>query len=182
MPTMSSSRVNPVETPCTAFAASARVSPCSAACASDSRWISRIPAFCLTLMPSGSGTSRVPFGPCTFNWSPICIFTVEGTGIGFFPTLDMSSSNLFQLLPGSLPDAAKNLAANAFFARCPARHHTPRRSQDADTKPTLNARYIRLADIRSATGARHALDAGHYRRIVGRVLQVDLDDLLDAFF
>ncbi len=36
-------RVNPVDTPCTAFAASARVSPCSAACSSPSRSIFELP-------------------------------------------------------------------------------------------------------------------------------------------
>src|SRR5579863_6087126 len=167
---MSSSLVKPVETPCTAFAASARVSPCSAACSSESRSISSIPAFCSTLIPSGIGTSSVPLGPCTFSWSPIWIFTPEGTGIGFFPTLDICL----------LPNLAQNFPADAFLARRPARHHAPRRGQDADSEAALHPRYVCLADVRPATGARHALDSGHDRRIVRRILQVDPDDLFQA--
>src|SRR5579863_8098186 len=171
---MTSSRVKPVETPWTAFAASARVSPCSAACSSESRTISSTPALCLMLMPSGIGTSSVPFGPCTFNWSPICIFTVEGSGIGFFPTLDMS------LFRTSLPHPAQKLAADAFFARRPARHHAAGSGENTDPESTLHTRYIGLADVRPAAGARHALDTGHHGRIVGRVFQVDADDFSHA--
>src|SRR5580692_2691128 len=126
-------------------------------------------------MPSGIGTSNVPLGPCTFNWSPICIFTVAGTGIGFFPTLDICR------LPGSLPNPAQNLAADAFLARCAACHHTSRRGQDADAEAALHPRNICLANIGPATGARYALDPGDNRRIVRRIFQVDADDLLQAF-
>ena len=121
------------------------------------------------VIPSGIGTSSVPLGPCTFNCSPIWIFTPEGSGIGFFPTLDM--------IVLSFTKPCKNLAADAFLARRPARHHAPRRGQDADAEPALHPRNIGLADIRAAAGARNALDSGHDRRIVGRVFQVDLDDL-----
>src|SRR5580704_12689435 len=153
MPTISSSRVNPVETPCTALAASARVRPCSAACSSESRVTSSTAPVCLKPTPSGIGTSRVPFGPWTLSCVPIWIFTPEGTGIGFLPTLDIVR----------LPNPAQNLAADAFLVRPTPRHHAARRSQDADAKPALHARDIGLADIRPAAGPRHALDFGDDR-------------------
>src|ERR1039458_8151102 len=63
MPTMSSSRVKPVETPCTALAARARVSPCSALYLSLSRTTSRRPSACLKCTPPGIGTVKAPLGP-----------------------------------------------------------------------------------------------------------------------
>src|SRR5580658_988377 len=89
MPTISSSRVNPVETPCTALAASARVNPCSAAWSSEARNNSSLPSFCSILMPSGMGTVSDPLGPVTCSFSPICTLTPLGSGIGFLPILDI---------------------------------------------------------------------------------------------
>src|ERR1022692_4314575 len=109
-------------------------------------------------MPSGIGTSRVPLGPCTFNPSPDCIFptsilTPEGNGIGFFPTLDIVLSQMMDMRlsaaslphpnqrgwqPHPLPNPAQDFPADAFLARCPARHHAPRRGQDTDSEAALH--------------------------------------------
>src|ERR1700738_3105265 len=39
--------------------------------------------------PCGIGTVSLPLGPSTSNRSPIVTFTPLGSGIGFFPTLDI---------------------------------------------------------------------------------------------
>src|ERR1700722_7092797 len=128
------------------------------------------------LMPSGIGTSSVPLGPCTLKLSPIWILTAGGRGISFFPTLDMSLS----LYP--LPNAAEDFAAHAFFARGFAGHDAAGSGQDADSEASLDAGNICLANIIPAAGARDALDTGYHGRIVGSVLQIDLNDFLHAFF
>src|SRR5262245_41649710 len=43
-------------------------------------------------MPGGTGTVCLPLGPSTSSSGPTVIFTPFGSGIGFFPTLDI---NLF---------------------------------------------------------------------------------------
>src|SRR5580700_5940937 len=105
--------------------------------------ISRFPPFCSTRIPAGTGTVSVPLGPCTFSCSPIETFTPEGTGIGFFPTLDMSYRTLICL--ALLPNPAQNFAADALLARRPARHHTLRRGQNADAKTALHLRNLIFA-------------------------------------
>ncbi len=40
-------------------------------------------------IPCGIGTVSFPFGPSTCNSSPTAILTPFGSGIGFFPTLDI---------------------------------------------------------------------------------------------
>src|ERR1700690_3528978 len=137
MPTISSSRVKPVETPLTALAASARVSPWSAAWESFSRISSSEPPSCLAVIPAGTGTRSLPFGPSTCSSAPIFTVTPFGSGIGFLPTLDMSE----------LPNLAEQLSADAFLARVFSRHHPAWRSQDVDAQPALHARNVVLAHV-----------------------------------
>src|SRR5438093_1370606 len=91
MPTISSSRVQPLATPSTALLTSARASPCTADCESFSRIATRCPSCCSMRMPRGNCVSSLPFGPCTATVLP-SIFTVTplGSAIGFLPILDIS--------------------------------------------------------------------------------------------
>src|SRR5206468_3723679 len=91
MPTISSSRVQPLVTPSTALLTSARASPCTADCESFSRIATRCPSCCSMRMPRGNCVSSLPFGPCTATVLP-SIFTVTplGSAIGFLPILDIS--------------------------------------------------------------------------------------------
>src|SRR4051794_27841821 len=128
MPTMSSSRVNPAETPVTAFAASARVKPWAAAYESLSLRILSVPLFCSARTPCGIGTLSLPFGPSTRSSSPTVIFTPEGTGKAFLPILDIAVN-----LRGRLPDLADQFTAHILLARDPARHKAARRRQHVDS-------------------------------------------------
>src|SRR5581483_299213 len=174
MPTISSSRVKPVETPCTALAARARVKPWRAAWSSEARLISSLPSACWTLMPSGSGTLSLPFGPVTSSCAPTWIFTPFGSGIGFFPIRDIDQ-NL-------LPHATENLAAHVFLVGVAAGHHTARRGQNINSETSQHARDLGLADIDTAARPRDALDGGDDGRIVVAVLEINLDGLLGALF
>src|SRR3984893_5381589 len=167
MPTMSSSRVKPPETPCTALAASARVKPCSAAWSSEARFNSSLPSACSMVIPGGIGTVSLPFGPVTSSCSPICIFTPLGSGIGFFPILDIIS-----------PNPAENLAAHVHFVSVAPGHHAARRRQDVDTHAAQHAWNVGLADIHPAARPRDTLDGRDHRRIIVGVFQIDLDRLL----
>src|SRR5579872_5614012 len=173
MPTISSSRVKPVETPWTALAASARVRPCRAACSSEARLISSLPSACWTLMPSGMGTVSLPLGPVTSSCAPTWIFTPLGSGIGFFPIRDIDQ-NL-------LPDATENLAAHVFLVGVAAGHDTARRGQNVDAEAAEHARDLGLPDVHAATGPRNALDRGDHRRVIGAVLEINLDGLFRPF-
>ena len=102
MPTISSSRVQPLVTPSTALLTSARASPCTAACESFSRIATMFPSFCSTLMPAGSGVSSLPFGPCTATVLPSTLtVTPLGIAIGFFPIRRHKTSSFLALAVGS---------------------------------------------------------------------------------
>src|SRR5215831_15268945 len=180
MPTMSSSRVKPPLTPCTALAASARVRPCSAACSSLSRFTSSLPCPCSIEMPAGIGTLRVPFGPVTWSCSPIVTFTPLGSGIGLLPILDIVRSQPFSAR--GLPDPAENLSAEMLLMRVAPGHHAAGRGQDVDSETAQYARNIAHSHVHPAAGARDALDRRDHRRVAVTVLQVDLNGFLCALF
>src|ERR1035441_2776077 len=171
---MSNSRVKPVETPWTALAARARVSPCSAACWSEARLTSSLPVDCSKVMPSGIGTRSLPLGPVTSNCAPTLILTPLGSGIGFLPILDIAQT--------SLPDTAEDFPADVFLVRVAPGHDAARSGQDVDSHASEHARDIGLADVHAAPRPRHALDLGAHRRVAGTVLKVNLDGLLRALF
>src|SRR5581483_2143736 len=164
MPTISSSRVQPRVTPSTALLTRARARPCTAACESFSRTATRCPSCCSTRVPRGSGVSSLPFGPCTATVLP-SNFTVTplGSGIGFFPILDIVSTRRSQLcsLAGSqcpvankrfLPDFAQEFTTQAFFAGLPSGHHTARGGENIDSQPAENARDLGAAHIDATPG------------------------------
>src|ERR1700761_7169628 len=92
MPTMSSSFFQPAVTPCTALNTSARVSPCTAAYLSLSRFTCSVPSLVSSLMPSATSAETLPLGPSTRTVLPSTLyFTPLGSAIGFFPIRDIDS-------------------------------------------------------------------------------------------
>jgi len=63
-----------------------------------------------------------------------------------------------------------------------AGHDAPGGGQDVDPESALDTRDVALADVDAAARARNALDLGDDGRVIGAVLQVDLDDLFHALF
>src|SRR5438270_520790 len=194
MPTISSSRVQPLVTPSTALLTSARASPCSAAWSSDSRTACRCPSFCSSLMPSGSGCSSFPFGPWMRTTLPMTsIFTPCGTGIGFFPIRDIVLSFLSSLhspesggflgySSDSLVDLAEDFAAHAFAASLAAGHDALRGGEDVDPQSAEDARDLVAANVHAAARARDARQLRHGRFVVRAVLQIHADDLAAFLF
>src|SRR3984957_15630543 len=93
MPTISSSLVHPVVTPCTALFTSALVSPCSAALSSLARSRCRVPSRVFKVMPSAISAETLPLGPSTKTVLPSTLyFPPGGSGIGFFPMRDIAQN------------------------------------------------------------------------------------------
>src|ERR1039458_1282917 len=92
MPTISSSRVQPLVTPCTALKTSARVKPCTAACLSISRFTCNSAPTVSSEMPSAISAETLPLGPSTRTVLPSTLYlTPAGSEIGFFPIRDIVS-------------------------------------------------------------------------------------------
>src|SRR5580704_10895498 len=194
MPTISSSRTQPLVTPSTALFTSARARPCTADCESFSRMATMFPSFCSTVMPDGNAVSSLPFGPCTATVLPsILTVTPLGIGIGFFPIRDIidqlsAISSQFQSAPlkadgrqlkaAFLVNLAQQLAAYTCFARLAARHHAARRGEDVDTHASQHARNLAAAHIDAAAGTRHPFDLGDRCLVISAVLQINPDDLM----
>src|SRR5271163_4411051 len=186
---MSKSFLKPCVTPVTALATRARARPCSARRSSVSRIAVSTPSFCSNVMPCGSGTVSLPFGPCTSTW-PACraIFTPAGTGIGLRPIRDICSSlssktRIVYILPKPggaspaptnskpLPDFAENFAAYFGFAGGTAAHQAFWRGQNVDAQAAHDRTNIQRAEIAARAGAGNALYAGDDAAAVRRVLQ-----------
>src|SRR5690349_1165808 len=116
------------------LAMSERVRPCSARICwrSFGRWTRTRPSSTRTSIPSGSGRSRVPFGPFTTTW-PLFrdTSTPLGRGIGSFPIRDMVC----------LPDVTDDFTAHVLAAGLAVRHQAAAGAQDGDSHPVLNSRY-----------------------------------------
>src|SRR5215469_8018992 len=192
MPTISSSLAQPLVTPSTALFTSARANPCTAACESSWRIASRCPSFCSILMPTGSGVSSLPFGPCTATVLPsILTVTPFGIVIGFFPIRDIKFALSPQLSAlgkiaksclRRLPNLAKHLAAQAFLARLSAGHHALRGGENIDTEPAQNARDLGAPHVNTAPGPRDTLHVRNGGFVVRAVLEVHTNDLVSLFF
>src|SRR5579859_922600 len=171
---MSRSFLKPCVTPCTALATSARASPCSARWFSVSRVAVSTPSFCSNLMPCGTGTTSLPFGPCTSTWPPCnAIFTPCGTGIGLRPIRDiyLSAPKIFCSKKPNLPNFAQNLAAHSRLARGAAAQQPFWRRQNVDSEPADHRTDLGIAEIPARSGSRNALDPGNHAAAVRRVLQ-----------
>src|SRR5579872_6987000 len=201
MPTISSSRVQPLVTPSTALFTSARARPWTAACESFSRTATRWPSFCSILMPAGRDVSSLPFGPCTRTVLPSNLtVTPLGSGIGFFPIRDIDRPWLFAL--GSclfavgfgykprangqerffLPNLAQHFAAHALFAGLAAGHHPTRRGENVDSHASQHPRNFAAAHVDATAGTRYALGLRDSGFVVCAVFQVDPDDLVAFLF
>src|SRR5690349_2220643 len=108
-----------------ALFASARASPCNAACSSEARSARNSSPSSLKLIPEGIGVLRVPFGPLTSSscWCTVTV-TPAGTVITFFPIRDIS-------IP-VLVDLRQQLSADVFPARGFAAHQPTGGRNDID--------------------------------------------------
>src|SRR6266567_1261959 len=183
IPTISSSRVQPLVTPSTALFTRARARPCTAACESFSRTATRVPSLCSTLIPPGSAVSNFPLGPCTATLSPsILTVTPWGIGIGFFPIRDIRSALAPGLLAATLlPDFAQQFAAYPFAPGLASRHHAPRRGKDVDPHASKHAGNLCAAHIDAASRPRYPLGLRDGSLIVSAILQVNPDHLMTLF-
>src|SRR5512146_2136820 len=195
MPTISSSRVQPLVTPSTALLTRARANPCRAAWLSLSRSATRCPSFCSILIPRGSCVSSLPFGPwtaTTFPW--MFTFTSLGMAIGFLPILDMFDSQNRSWLSAlsfqqpallstncqlpSLPDLAQDFAAHAFLARLAPGHDAARSGQDVDAHAAQHARNLAAPHVHPATGLGNPRQIGDGGFVVVAVLQINPQHLV----
>src|SRR5271163_1434988 len=173
-PTISRSFLNPVVTPVTAFATSARAKPCSARLSSDSRFAVRMPSFCSKLIPFGTTTRILPLGPCTSTASSlIWIFTPDGTGIILFPIRDMAlfDPRITEIPADPLPDLAHDFAADAGLARRLPGHQALGRRHNRNPHSAHYLPDVRLAHIPPRSRPRDALQVRDYAAAVRRVAQ-----------
>src|SRR5262245_2811990 len=92
-------------------------------------------------MPAGMRLTIVPLGPSTSTKSScILIFTPGGTGMIFFPILDIFRS----LHPVSfeLPNATQNFAAHAGLAGLSSSQNSFGSTEDVDTQTTQHRRNL----------------------------------------
>src|SRR5216684_6706563 len=120
-------------------------------------------------MPGTTAVVRVPFGPFTVTTLPSCFTSTPfGTGISFRPIRDMES-----LLRCSLPDLAKNFAADAALDGFLSGQHALGSRDDGQAEAAEHARDLLLVAVDTAARARDALDAVNDRLAVRGVLQLD---------
>src|ERR1039458_9766220 len=86
------------------------------------------------------------------------------------------------LTAASLPNLAKQFAAQALPARLASRHHALRRGQDIDPHPAQHSRNLGAAHIDAAARTRHARQVRNHRLVVVAVLQIHAQDLVALFF
>src|ERR1039458_10374599 len=86
------------------------------------------------------------------------------------------------LTAGSLPNLAKQFAAQALPARLASRHHALWRGQDVDSHPAEHARNLGAAHIDAAARTRHPRQVRNHRLVVVAVLQIHAQDLVALFF
>src|ERR1700733_3617543 len=112
-----------------------------------------MPSFCTSVMPCGTGTVCLPFGPSMFKCpSPAVIFTPFGNGSSFFPTLDIrfpfeTSHNRRPTHSSRLPHVTKDFAAHTLLARGRSCHHALRRRQNIDSQAAQHPRHFLRPDI-----------------------------------
>src|SRR6266571_6323808 len=168
---MSSSRENPSCTPFTAFATSARVSPCRARSwrVSPSRLKVTAPPATAASIPAGSGWVRAifPFSTTTARPSTLTL-TPAGIAIGIRPIRDIDRSS---------PDVAQDLAAHVGLAGLAAAHQSPRRGQDAEPQPPHHQRDLLVSGVDPLAGPADHLQPREERLPLLVVAQGDPDGL-----
>src|SRR6187549_2207463 len=164
---MSSSFLKPSVTPSTALATRLRARPWnlpSSLSSSRTGRATRVASSCLKAIPGGRAWRSLPFGPCTSTApSDTWIFTPLGIGMGFLPIRDMFNS----------PHVAEHFAADALAARLAPGHHAARGGQDGGAQTPEHGRHVFAAEVDTASGAAHPLDAGDHALAARTVLQLD---------
>src|SRR5207248_5271041 len=155
----------PCVTPCTMFATSDRVSPCSAR--SSPRSVGRVTTTsasrCSIFIRAGTCCCSVPSGPATATRAvSIVTLTPSGMGMGALP---------MRLI--RLPDEGHYFASDAALLRGAAGDETGRRREDRDAHPAEHARKAVLPGVDPAARLRHPLQAGDDPLAVAAELQVD---------
>src|SRR5688500_8706405 len=151
------------------LATSERVSPCRARCSPRSvgRVTTSVPSCSSTPMSRLLRSDSAPRGPVTWTTSGSTLMvTPVGTGMGLRP---------MRLI--ALPDLRHDLAADLVLAGLVARHDAARRGDDRRAEAALDLRDLGARDVPALAGARHAAQAGDRRPALGRVLELDLDEL-----
>src|SRR5215471_217132 len=77
-----------------------------------------------------------------------------------------------------LPNLAKHLPAQAFFACLAAGHHALRGGENVDTESTQNARDLGAPHVHAAAGPRDTLHVRDGGFVVRAVLEVHTNDLV----
>src|SRR6187431_2328581 len=122
-------------------------------------------------MVPGICRSRVPLGPLTEIVRPTTVTsTPAGTVMGALPIRDIVSS----------PDVAEDLAADVALARLAVGHEAMGGGQDSHAEATEHARHGVGAAVDPQARRRDATQAGDRAVTIGRVLELDGQDLADA--
>src|SRR5215471_17416836 len=173
-PTRVSFFSQPLLTPFTMLATSARIVPLMALASTPSLAGAKDsvePSF-LTWTRAFASRTRVPLAPLTVIWLfATCTSTPCGTVIGIFPTRDIARISL------ASGDVAKHFAADTGLARLAIGHHALRRRDNGHAQTVHDLRNGIAAAIDAQAGTAHALDA----RTTRVVLQRNLEFRLDAF-
>src|SRR5580704_5931095 len=140
-PTRSRSRVKPPLTPCTIFATSVRVSPCSERWrrASEGRLTVMTPVSTLMSIDGAKVRCSVPREPVTLRRLPSsrATSTPSGTGIGSLPMRDIRQS----------PHECDDFAAQSGALRRAAGHQSARGRDDRDPEASEDPRDLGLARV-----------------------------------
>src|SRR5438067_1588797 len=153
------------------FAISVRVSPCRER--SSPRSVGRVTTIVSSdfsiVIRSGTVCDSSPSGPLTWTRpGDSATITPEGSSIGCFPILDISS-----------PDEADDLAADALLFGAAAGHHAARGGQDRDAHAAEDARQAVLARVDATARLGDALEPGDDALAVAAVLELD-DEVVEA--
>src|SRR5262245_43170792 len=175
IPTMSSRRSKPADTPVTMLATRARVRPCSARAVRAS--VSRLSTSCSRSsraeMPAGTVWARRPLGPSARIIEPsMCTVTPRGMPMGCLPIRDMAF----------LPDVGEDFAPDPFLAGGTARDDAPRGGQHGHPHPPQHAGDRVVGHIHAAPRSGHAHQSRDHLLVGRPVLEVDAQHALLAVF
>src|SRR6185312_677365 len=176
-PWMISFLLNPVVTPVTILATSARVVPQAAlACWVSFAGSNSMPcSVCLALTISIRVSDCSPFGPFTWTSRSLIVTVTPLTGAtGFLPVRDISYASFGVIVTPRLEDAAEYLATQVLRPGFMIRHHALGSRHDRHAKSRRDLRNILHRRIDPPARARHALDGADHRCVVG-IFQLDLE-------
>src|SRR5688572_27899795 len=161
---MSSSFFQPSVTPRTALFTRLRARPWNllSSGSSEAFFVTTLPSSMAAVMPGGSACFNCPLGPLTSTpFASALMVTPFGIAIGFFPIRDMAS----------LPNVAKDFAADAGLLRRLPGHHTARGRQNRHAQLADHGRHFVAARVDAAAGTAVALELRNRLFPVATVLQ-----------